>query len=151
MDSHEMLTRLEKLIEEVHAGVLSSLDNAGEPHMRWMIPTLLKGKSNALYAVSCPHFDWVQALEKHAAGEWMFQNIALTEIFRVKGKIRVLDNPSLKSDILEQIASLLTAFWKTNSSTTDFVAIETIIEEITYSQPMQGTKTSVKFPAFLPE
>ncbi|NUM35525.1 MAG: pyridoxamine 5'-phosphate oxidase family protein [Candidatus Brocadiae bacterium] len=146
MDHLQMFYKITKMLEEVRTGVLSSLDKNGKPHMRWLTPAILKGRPGAIYAVSCPKFDWVQSIYEKPCVEWMIQKPSLNEIMRIKGQMRILDNPSLKAEILQEIASRLVVFWKINTSSTDFVVLETVVEEASHFLPMQGIQTIVKFP-----
>ncbi len=146
MDHYQMFYKVSKLLEEARTGVLSTIDKNGKPHMRWMTPTILKGRPGAIYAISCPKFDWVQAIQNNPSVEWMIQRPSLNEIMRIKGEMRILDNPSLKSEILQEIASRLVVFWKVNTSSSEFVVLETAIQEVSHFLPMQGIQTIVKFP-----
>lgn len=140
MDLHEVLEKIELIIEDSKTAVLATTGADGKPHMRWMTPAVLKGKPGAIYAVTSPHFQKIAELEKDAGAEWLFQTRSVNKIMNVKGKINVIDNPSLKAEILEAVGKRLTMFWKVNNQDMDFVVLETVIEEATYFLPMTGQK-----------
>jgi pyridoxamine 5'-phosphate oxidase len=77
--------------------------------------------------------------------EWMLQTRALDQIINIRGGINVLDNPSLKAQVMEVIGKKLTVFWKVNKDKTDFVILETVIDEACWSAPVKGLKEVVTF------
>ena len=77
--------------------------------------------------------------------EWMIQTRALDQVVNVRGRISVVDNPSLKAQITEAIGRRLAVFWKVNGSSTDFVILETEIEEACWAMPLKGVKEVVRF------
>lgn len=145
MESYEFMEKLETVLDIAKVGILATVDQEGRPQMRWFTPAVLRGRPDAIFAVTSLHFDWVKSLAYPAKVEWMIQPPSLQEIFRLQGTMRLLDNPALKSEILEAIGSRLTVFWKVNADM-EFAALETVIEEASYFLPMKGKKTVVTFP-----
>jgi pyridoxamine 5'-phosphate oxidase len=145
MDRHELMYKVEQLLEDSKTGVLATLAEDGAPRMRWMTPTVLKGRTGTLFAVTSPDFAKVLQLSAHPEVEWMIQTRSLTQVASLRGKINVLDNPSIKAEVMESLAKRLTVFWKVNTEKTDFVVLETIISEATYFEPMKGRKETIRF------
>jgi pyridoxamine 5'-phosphate oxidase len=145
VDLKEVLDIIDFIINDAKAAVLATTGKDGVPHMRWMTPAVLQGKPGAVYAVTSPKFQKIKELEKNASAVWMFQTRALDQIMSVKGMINVIDNPSLKAEILESLGKRLSMFWKVSENEMDFVVLETVIEEATYFQPMRGLKQTVRF------
>ncbi len=146
MDYDQFLLKVSQLLDEVKVGVLTSLDSEGNPHVRWLTAGFLPDRPGILYTVSSPDFEWVKNLDKFPNIEWMIQNKALTEVFRIQGKIQVIDNPSLKAEVLQTIGKNVSVFWKVNFQEANFVILETIIEKGYYFLPMQGKRIYVEFP-----
>lgn len=144
MKKNEMLHLIEKLIDESGAGILATVGVDGKPHIRWMTPTTMKGRPGVIFAITAPGTAKREHLDKQPAVEWMFQNITLNEVIKVQGTANVLDNPALKSEVIQILGKKLHVFWKINSET-DFVVLETIVEEATYMKPLTGIKETVKF------
>ena len=146
MESKEMLNLLERILERSYVAVMSTVDEAGTPRSRWMTPTTVRGREGFLYTVTAPHFDKVEQLKKNSVVSWLLQSKALDEVLEVTGKAQIIDNPALKSEVLEAIGGHLTTFWRVNPDETELVVVETVIEEMTYQEPMKGTKvrTSLK-------
>ena len=145
MDQREIMYKVEQLLEDSKTGVLATIEKDGTPRMRWMTPIILKGRPDVLFAVTSPDFGKVLQLVMHPDVEWMIQTRSLNEVVNLRGKINVLDNPAIKSEVMEHLAKRLTVFWKVNTEKTDFIVLETIIKEATYFQPMKGHKETVQF------
>jgi len=145
MDRLQIVNTISRILDEAKTAVLGTLDETGRPHMRWMTPALVRGRPSALYAVTSPKFGKVLELAAHPRVQWLIQTPSLTEVVAVNGTINVLDNPAVKSEILEAIGSRLRVFWKINPESSDLVVLETVIEEATYFLPMRGTRETVSF------
>ncbi len=77
--------------------------------------------------------------------EMIFQTMSLEKIVNVTGIINILDNPSIRSEVLESIGKHLHAFWKINKPEKELVVLELIIERATVYNPVIGLKTTINF------
>jgi pyridoxamine 5'-phosphate oxidase len=84
-------------------------------------------------------------VRKNPRVEWMFQTPTLDEIVSIRGAINVVENPSLRAEVLEVLGPRLTTFWKLAHDPRDLVVLETVVEEATHFLPMQGRKEVVHF------
>jgi pyridoxamine 5'-phosphate oxidase len=145
MNKREIVGYLQSFIDEVQTAVLATVDEGGKPHMRWVSPVILKGRDGAIFTVTFPGSGKVKNLQANPHVQWMFQTPALNRILMVEGKVNIIDNPSMRSEVLEVLGSRLRAFWKINEDERNLVVLETIIESATYYLPMKGTKEKVSF------
>ncbi|MGA2974251.1 MAG: pyridoxamine 5'-phosphate oxidase family protein [Spirochaetia bacterium] len=145
MDSREVMNRIGAIIEAHGTGVLATVDKDGNPHLRWLTPTLLRERPGALYAVTAPRFSKVMQVRAHPRVEWMFQTPTLDEVISVRGLINVVENPSLRAEVLEVLGPRLGTFWKIAHDARDLVVLETVVEEATRFLPMEGRKDMVRF------
>ncbi len=143
MTGQEIIAILEMILNEAHTAVLATADQDCRPHIRWMTPALLRGRSGAIYAVTSPGFEKVHQLDARPQVEWMFQTPILDTVVTVRGRINVVDNPSLLSEVLESLGPFMRSFWKLKGEERDLVVLETIIEEAVYYKPMKGLKEVV--------
>jgi pyridoxamine 5'-phosphate oxidase len=143
MDKTELMGALDAIIDEAQVGILATTDPDGAPAMRWMTPTQVRGRQGYLYALTSPDFRKIRHLEKNPAVEWMFQTTDLNRIVTVKGQISIVDNPQLKSEVQESIGRRLEIFWRVNKKT-DFVVLETRMEQISLFQPMKQRRETVR-------
>ncbi|MFW6337419.1 MAG: pyridoxamine 5'-phosphate oxidase family protein [Alkalispirochaetaceae bacterium] len=140
MEGKAMLDVLERILEKSHVAVLSTVDGDGRPRSRWMTPAVVRGRRGFLYTVSAPHFEKIEQIRRNSSVSWLLQTRALDEVLEVVGKARIIDNPALKSEVLEAIGGHLTTFWRVNPDETELIVIETVIDELTYLEPMKGEK-----------
>jgi pyridoxamine 5'-phosphate oxidase len=145
MNQRELMNKLDAIIEDAKSAVLATSDSKGTPFLRWMTPIVLRWRPATLFCFTRPDTKKIEHIEAHPQVEWLIQNRALTEIVNVRGTVTVLDNPALKNEILEKLGSRLTMFWKVDLEKTEFVVLETIIQEATYYQPMKGVRETVEF------
>ena len=142
MDSRSMLDTLDRVLERSKIAILATVDPEGRPHMRWMTPGRVRGRNRYLYAVTSPDFRKTSEIRANPSVEWMVQSLGLGEIVTVKGTMRMIDNPSVKAEVLEAIGKHLATFWKLNPDEGKLVVLETAIEEIWYSSPETGARLS---------
>lgn len=145
MNIQDMMNKILYILEDSRTGILATTDMEGRPHMRWMTPVVLREKPDILYAVTSPHFQKALQLEQCNKVEWMLQTRALDQIVNIKGFINIIDNPSVKAQIMEYAGNRLTVFWNANSLNTDFIALETVVEEAVWYVPMKGIRETVNF------
>jgi pyridoxamine 5'-phosphate oxidase len=145
MDKAAMMDKIEQLLDDSKCAVLATIAEENIPRLRWMTPTVLQEEKHTLYAVTSSGFKKVKHLIHNENVCWMVQNKALTEVVTLSGKINIIDNPSLKTKIIEKIGNRLNIFWSLNRDSTDFIILETVIKEATYFQPLKSLKETVQF------
>ncbi|MFY9177842.1 MAG: pyridoxamine 5'-phosphate oxidase family protein [Clostridiales bacterium] len=145
MYKYEFFNCLDSLITEVQTAVLATVGKDGRPKMRWMTPATLKERQGFIYCVAAINSDKVADLNKNPKVEWMIQSKALDRIINIKGFINIIDNPSMKTEILQTIGKRLNVFWKVNLQDTEFVVLETVLEEAVYLEPMKGKMERICF------
>lgn len=145
MTEKEIIDKIESTIDNAKAAILSTVDSDGKPHMRWMSPVLLPGEQRTLYSITSPEFSKIEDLKKHPDVEWMIQTKDLRRVINVRGKMNIIENQTLRARVMERIANQLNVFWKLQKDSTDFLVLETVIEEAVYFVTMKGTKTRVAF------
>lgn len=145
MTQHELMIKMSEIIDETKTGVLATVDSDGHPHLRWMTPAVLRKRQGAVFAITCPDFSKAHHIESNSHVEWMFQSKLLDGIVSCSGVANVIDNPSLRNDVLEVLAPRLDVFWKTNCSSSEYVVLETVIREATYYEPLSNVRETVKF------
>jgi pyridoxamine 5'-phosphate oxidase len=145
MTQQELLTELDLIIEDSKTAVLASVDKNGNPHMRWMTPTMLKDRGNTIFAVTSPKFEKTVQLTENPDVEWLFQTRNLEKVINIRGVVNIVDNSSIKSEVLEALGRRLTAFWKLNEVEQNLTVLETVIQDSVFFIPMKGVKYHVKF------
>jgi len=146
MDHREIMNKVDHLLDEGRTALLATTDGKGQPHMRWMTPTVLKWRPNTLFAFTSPASQKVRHLQAHREVAWMVQDRALNEIIHLRGVMNVVDNPALRTELMEVLGSHLLVLWKANVDETEMVVLETVIKQAVYFVPMKGFRELVSFP-----
>ena len=145
MEKGELLNILEKIIDEEKTAILATVGDDGRPRMRWVSPVMIPGRRGAIYMVASENSVKVKQALSNPHAQWLFQTRALHRIVTVDGSINVVNNPSLRSEVLEVVSPRLRAFWKINMEERDLMVLETIIERASYYVPMKGRKEEIVF------
>ena len=145
MEKKQFFGKLEEIIDTSKTAVLSTADSDNKPHMRWMTPVVLKDRFDCIYCVASRGSDKIKHLENNNSVEWLISTPSLSEIININGTIDIIDNPALKTEIVELIGHRLTDFWKVNLEKAEFVVLETKIDKAVYFDPMKGTKEKITF------
>jgi general stress protein 26 len=145
MTPSELMHQLGDLIEESETGLLSTVDSTGKPHARWMTPTVLGDRRNVVFAVTCPRSSKIAQIQSNPNVAWTFHSKKLNRVVSVSGVMNILDNPSLKNEVIESLGPRLETFWKIDCAGTDLVVLETVVEEGTMLQPSSGARETIKF------
>ncbi|MCL2688605.1 MAG: pyridoxamine 5'-phosphate oxidase family protein [Chitinispirillia bacterium] len=143
MNKQDFLTMTRHLVDESHAAVLASTDKDGHPHIRWVVPGFLGNHEGAIYTVSVATYPKVDQFLNNPNAEMMLQTPGLTKIVNLRGIINVLDNPTIKSEVLECLGERLHAFWRTTKPEGDLVVLEFVLKEATYYVPMNNNRLTV--------
>lgn len=145
MKMQELWPVLEELVEDSKTAVLATVDQENRPHTRWVVPGCLRNRPGALYTVSGSGFSKIEQLLNNPHAEMLFQTRGLEKIVNVSGRMNILDNPSIRSEVLECLGPRLKTFWKTNVSENDLVVLELVMEEAVYYVPVEGVREKVTF------
>jgi general stress protein 26 len=146
MNSEQVMAELADIIDDAKVAVLATAGRDAMPHMRWVTPAILKGHARSIFMVTSPLFAKAHQVQDNPRVEWMFQTRALDRVVNLKGTTRLLENPSLQSEVLEAVGTRLRTFWHVAKDQHAIVVLETLVEEATYFLPAKGTKTVVSFP-----
>ncbi len=145
MTKRDIMAEIGKILDDAKTGLLATVDIEGKPHMRWLTPAVLRGRMGALYNVTAPNSVKLEQLRANPYVQWMIQSRALDRIITVNGKINIVENPSIRNEVLEAVGDRLRVFWKIHESEWEICVLETIIEKATYYLPMKNRKETVEF------
>jgi general stress protein 26 len=134
-DSDNIIGAAKRLVDGHHFGVLSTVDQNGNPEVRWM-STLSFDDFPRFYTLTHPHSRKVEQIKRHPEVNWMFSNHDLSLILNLIGKARVLtDTPTLKR-VWQKIENKSHAYFLQHyAKAPGFVIIETNVEVIECTSP----------------
>jgi pyridoxamine 5'-phosphate oxidase len=144
MTKEELLRKFRHVLDESPQALLATVTEEGYPAMRYMSPAMVKGNDGALYAVTAASFPKVKDLAVRPLVSWMLTNPKTREIFSFRGKIRLVEDPRFKSELLEQIGRGLETFWRLNDDPSDLVCLETVLVSGEYFNPKTAEKAQVE-------
>ena len=147
MTREKIFDLIESVIDDTRAAVLVTVDKDCVPHARWVSPGCLRERTGAIFMVSRSGSSKVEQLSVNPSSEMLFQSRTLDKILHVSGKINLLYNPSIRSEVLECIGGHLHQFWKIDQPESELVVLEFIIEKVVLYTPMDGLKEVVGFNA----
>lgn len=145
MNQAEFIAKLELIIDDAQAAVLATVDEHGNPCLRWMTPVLLGDRPGALFALTTPKSRKTLHLRTHPDVQWLIQTRSLADIVTIQGSAAVIDNPALRTEVFEALGPRLTAFWKVNPDRSDFVVLETVFHHAAYFRPMIPQRLTIPF------
>ena len=145
MTKRDIMAEIGKMLDDAKTALLATVDGEGRPHMRWLTPAVVRGRVGALYNVTAPNSTKLEQLRANPYVQWMIQTRALDKIITANGKINIVENPSIRTEVLETVGDRLRVFWKIHESDWELVVLETIIERATYYLPMKNKKETVEF------
>jgi len=145
MNTKDVMREIGRIVDGVKTAVFATVDDDGRPSMRWVTPVLLRGRTGALYIVASPNSNKVRHVRKNPDVQWMLQTKPLDTIINIYGKVNVLDNPSIRNEVLEVVGPRLYAFWQVTHDERDLLVLETIIQKAVYYVSMKGAKEAVLF------
>jgi pyridoxamine 5'-phosphate oxidase len=145
MDKNKMLATIQRLIDDARAAVLCTTGKNSEPYARWMTPVLASQRESKIYCFATPDSRKIAQIKNNPAAHWLLQSKDLTEVVNITGRCEIIDNPALRSEMLEILGLRLSAFWRANPQSENFIVLETTIESAEYMKPMAGKRETVKF------
>lgn len=143
MTKEDLLKRFRTVLEESPQAILATVTAEGFPAMRYMTPAMVKGNDRCIYAITAATFPKVQDLSTHPQVSWMLTNPKTREIYSFRGKIRLVEDPRFKSELLEEIGRGLETFWRLNDDPSDLVCLETEIVSGEYFNPKTAEKVQI--------
>jgi general stress protein 26 len=105
MDKHNLINKLVEILDQVNVGLLATSDKEGKPSIRWMVPAVINGRPNAIFALTTPKLGKYIAEECNPQVMWMIQTANLDTVVSLHGKMNVIDNPSLKMEVLSVVVN----------------------------------------------
>lgn len=145
MTKTKILEIIQAAIDDSKVAVLATVDESGVPCTRWITPGCVKERSDVIYMVSELKLPKVKQLLNNPLASIMFQTRALSSIVTTRGKVNIVNNPSILAETLECLGKNLHSFWNIEIENRELVVLEFIIEEATYYHPLSGKKESIVF------
>lgn len=142
MDVKKFFSEVDSVLGESYLSVLSNSGADGNVNARWMAVTRISEDDYNFYAVTDPMSSKCISLEMNPDAHLMLQTPDLRTVISISGEVSVIDNPSLRAQIMEKMGSKLSTFWKV-SGASDFVALEIRVKSGEVYTPMKGVRKHI--------
>jgi general stress protein 26 len=152
--SDDIVGAARELIDGNHPGVLTTVDEKGRPHARWMASLDFEDFPH-IYTLTAPHSRKLKHIAANPIVEWMFSNQDLSFIINLVGTATPVSETSLLKRIWRSVEDKSHAYFLNNFTERPGVAvIQTRVTGITCSLPQSGLTWSMEaadFPVQSPQ
>ncbi len=132
----EILQLALAVVQECEVGLLSTVDESGRPHARWMGSVAKDEDVSWIITIASPNSRKIDQIRCHPDVEWIFTDSKWDRVVHLRGRAILIEDPALiKRDwnrILDKSRAYFLRFQETGLG---FSVIETHIEEIEYTLP----------------
>lgn len=144
IEKKNVIGLVKTLVEAGLPAVLSTVDQNGNPQLRWM-STLSFEEFPIFYSLAAPESRKVAQIKQHPNVNWMFSNHDLSLIVNLIGRARILEDTTTLKRIWKQIKDKSrTYFLDQYVKGPGFVVIETTVEVIECCSPENAQQFEIE-------
>lgn len=126
----DMLNRAIHVINEYYVGMLTTVDEAGVPHARWMGSSLAAGSLSTLYTLTGKQTRKLAQIRANPNVCWVFSSPDYQEVVTLWGQAQVLDAPSAVQSVWDRLVDAARAYcMSTIEGEPEFAIIQTNVRE----------------------
>ena len=145
MNKNQAIDYIEKILEDNKTAILATIGEEELPQIRWMVASIIRHRKGSIFCISDPRSNKCLQIQNNPKVQWLIQSRALDKIVNINGTANIIDNPALRSEVVESIGNRMNTFWTLHKDLNDFIVIETSIESVNIYLPMKGQKELVNF------
>jgi general stress protein 26 len=132
------------LVNGTHPGVLTTVDDCGQPHARWMA-SLSFDEIPLIYTLTSAESRKVRHIESNPQVNWMFSNANLSLILNLEGSAMILRDTKTIKRVWDQIQNKEQAYFLKNSMEGRGIAVmATRIKHIECCNPKNSLRFAVE-------
>ena len=102
LDDKQALQLAGDLIDETFFGILTTVDDAGQPHARWMGAATIDGLPT-LYTITTTQARKCRQIEKHPAVCWLFSSADGGDVVTLHGRAEVTRAPVVTQHVWDRL------------------------------------------------
>lgn len=147
MTPTELLSEIDRILEDSKTALLATVDSQGRPSLRWMTPRRIKVRPAYLYCASEVATRKVEEIRSNPVVAWTIQRPTLSEVITVSGRAAVLEEPIILQEFLEAVGKDLFMVWRLHPAQERprLVVIETVLETATRLDSLTGKTQTFTF------
>ena len=135
-----------QMVDGSHHGVLTTVDRAGKPHVRWM-GTLSFHDFPRFYALTAPTSRKITQIQENPSVEWMFSNPELSIILNLVGTAAVVVDIPIIKRVWKLIEDKSEAYFlNVPVKGAGFSVIETTVRRIECTLPREYLRLEADLP-----
>lgn len=137
-----------RLVTNTLLGVMVTVDEKGVPQPRWMGAASMDSLRR-VYCLTAKNTRKLQQLKASPVVTWMFTSDKGDQVVTLYGKASVMDSPMATQQVWDRIIEIGEPYFMSTmgeNSSTELVAIETIIERIELLSPRHGIFDPISLP-----
>jgi general stress protein 26 len=142
MEYLQILERALSLIGGGSPALFTTIGEGGYPHSRWMVPAALPRLKGRVYAVTARGFPKASEVEADPRAEWLLQAPDFSEVATLRGRARLVDDPSFAAEVIKSVGPNLSVFWRLNKDPSSLRVIEMEVEAASILFPMRAERFS---------
>jgi general stress protein 26 len=146
MDFSQILDRALTLIGGGSPALFTSIGEGGYPHSRWMVPAAIPRLKGRVYALTSRGFAKAAEVAADPRAEWLLQAADFSEVATLRGRARIVDDPSFAAEVIKAIGPNLANFWRLNKDPSSLRVIETEIDSASILFPERAERHSAIAP-----
>jgi general stress protein 26 len=147
MTPNELLVEVDQILEDSKTALLATVDERGQPCLRWMTPRRLKTLPNLLCAVCEVGSTKVEHIRRRPEVTWLVQRASLDTVITLRGRSSVIEDAAMLQEFLDVAARDLFVIWRLHppGANNPFAMIETVIETASRFDSLTGKTTEFRF------
>ncbi len=134
----ELLADAIGVVNDAFLGMLTTVDEAGVPHARWMGAAAMGGGLSEIYTLCGRNTRKIQQIQANPNVCWVFSTEDYTDVVSLYGKAEVLTAPLIRQNVFDRLMDCART-WAMNALSADenieFVTIKTTVERVELLSP----------------
>jgi len=139
-ESEDLLGLAKSLVNGRHPGILGTVDDEGNPQLRWM-SSLNFDDFPIFYSLTSPTSNKVGEIKNCPKVNWMFFNGDCSLVLNLHGQAKIIGEPAVLKQVWQKIVDMSHPYFLDQyASKLGFVVIETTVNTIECTSPSSGLR-----------
>ncbi len=140
ISKHDALTEAVRVVNSTLLGVMVTIDEQGQPQPRWM-GAATTDRLRCVYCLTAKNTRKLAHLASHPETTWMFSSETGDGVVTLFGKAQAIASPLATQEVWDKLLEIGEPFLVSTmgqNSTTELIAVQTIVTRVEFLCPKQG-------------
>jgi general stress protein 26 len=140
LSKHDALTEAVRVVNSTLLGVMVTIDEQGQPQPRWM-GAASTDRLRYVYCLTAKNTRKLAHLAVHPQTTWMFTSESNDGVVTLSGKAQAIASPLATQEVWDRLLEIGEPFLVSTmgqNSTTELVAVQTIVNRVEFLCPKLG-------------